>query len=129
MIEDNHAPNSIFERLIRQRRALLALEPSQSQRQRLANVEAALLWLRAGVYGRCSVCASELDATALESDPAIVACKLCLRLGRSRPFRPRRAVGSSCPGAFGLVSIEDEDELRQVQFEAASRMATWVRAH
>jgi RNA polymerase-binding transcription factor DksA len=120
-------------RLVRRRTRLLEMARSPERDRRIDQVDAALRWLDAGLYGRCSVCADALDASQLEDDPADMTCLRCKRTaelasGRLAPGKPlddggvpRQAVR---PADFGIVSLADGDELRQLQFEAAARAAS-----
>lgn len=129
----------VRQRLLRRRARLFDLAPSPERRRRIAQVDAALRWVDAGLYGRCSVCAAELDRAQLEDDPADMTCLRCKRtaevaVGRLGPgLQPavdaRFAAPTSSrewtrPADFGLVSLSDDDELRQLQFEAAARAAS-----
>jgi DnaK suppressor protein len=50
---------------------------STSTARELESIVHALRRLRAGVYGRCIVCAQPIGATALEAAPDAVLCKPC----------------------------------------------------
>lgn len=56
-------------------------------RRELVRVELALEWCRAGVYGRCCVCGTPLPVSALQSDPADLACERCHALHGDRSRR------------------------------------------
>ncbi|HXG52402.1 MAG TPA: hypothetical protein VNN77_13480 [candidate division Zixibacteria bacterium] len=47
--------------------------------EELAEVEAAMGRVEAGLYGRCTSCHSPLDAERLEDTPAVELCALCER--------------------------------------------------
>lgn len=123
-------------RLARRRMRLLEMARSPERDRRIEQVDAALRWLDAGLYGRCSVCAGELERAQLEDDPADMTCLQCKRTariasGRLSPGRhPDDAIDglaaqdATRPADFGIVSLSDDDELRQLQFEAAARAAS-----
>lgn len=124
------------QRLVRRRTRLLEMARSPERDRRIEQVDAALRWLDAGLYGRCSVCAGGLDASQLEDDPADMTCLRCKRTariasGRLAPgMQPDDAIEHGVPheairpADFGIVSLADGDELRQLQFEAAARAAS-----
>jgi RNA polymerase-binding transcription factor DksA len=128
------------QRLMRRRTRLLELARSPERERRIEQVDAALRWLDAGLYGRCSVCAGELDLTQLEVDPADMTCLRCKRTARRACGRLATSMHHHHPGEdsldelahhdairpadFGIVSLSDDDELRQLQFEAAARAAS-----
>jgi RNA polymerase-binding transcription factor DksA len=124
------------QRLVRRRNRLLEMGRSPERDRRIEQVDAALRWVDAGLYGRCSVCAGELELAQLEDDPADMTCLRCKRTARIASGRlapgvqpddlfeqpiPHEAIR---PADFGIVSLDDDDELRQMQFEAAARAAS-----
>lgn len=126
------------QRLVRRRTRLMETARSPERERRIEQVEAALQWVDAGLYGRCSVCAVELDPAQLESDPADMTCLRCKRTARMAcgrlapgmhmpaddPAHGLAVHDAIRPADFGIVSLSDDDELRQLQFEAASRAAS-----
>ena len=144
--EEEHAPGRSVDldvdtrarqRLIRRRTRLLEMARSPERERRIDQVDAALRWLDAGLYGRCSVCAGELDLTQLERDPADMTCLRCKRTALRACGRLAHGMhpgiddldeltmhDAARPADFGIVSLSDDDELRQMQFEAAARAAS-----
>jgi RNA polymerase-binding transcription factor DksA len=134
---DLDADTKARQRLMRRRTRLLDMARSPERDRRIEQVDAALRWVDAGLYGRCSVCAGPLEAAQLEDDPADMTCLRCKRTARMASGRIATGVDDEVnerlglhehdgarPADFGLVSFADDDELRQMQFEAAARAAS-----
>jgi RNA polymerase-binding transcription factor DksA len=120
---------STARRWLEQRRAelrrVVGADDTGPLAKELDRVDAALTWLRAGVYGHCRVCGSHLAPEVIERDPAEMLCSPCSetssRYRKQRGHAHPMQRSSRCPPMRSLADGPEENDLT---FQRASEQAS-----